>query len=59
MLLDTFWDFFTYIFRIFKRDKHPEYTKLEDNDYEEYSNDYSELELEPLEYKGYKFMFIK
>lgn len=34
MSFDSFWKFFTYIFRIFKRDKRPEYTKLEDDEFE-------------------------
>lgn len=38
MSFNKIWDFFTYIFykftRIFKKDKRPEYTKVEDDDYE-------------------------
>ena len=30
MNLDKIWNFFTYIFRIFKRDKRPEYIKVKD-----------------------------
>lgn len=34
MSFNSFWNFFTYIFRIFKKDRRPEYTKVEDDDYE-------------------------
>ena len=34
MSLNKIRDFFNYNFRIFKKDKRPEYTKVEDDDYE-------------------------
>ncbi len=34
MSFDRLWDLFTYIFRIFKRDRRPEYSKIEEDDIE-------------------------
>lgn len=34
MTFNTIFNFFTYIFRIFKKDKRPQYTTLESDDYE-------------------------
>jgi hypothetical protein len=34
MLFNRFWDFFTYVFRIFKLDRRPEYIKVEDDEIE-------------------------
>ena len=36
MSFDRLWNLFTYIFRIFKRDRRPEYSRVEDNDELEY-----------------------
>lgn len=42
MSLNSIWNLFTYIFRIFKTDRRPEYTKVHD-EYEYYNDEYDEL----------------
>ena len=36
MSLNSIWNLFTYIFRIFKTDRRPEYSRLEEDDELEY-----------------------
>lgn len=54
MSLNKIWEFFTYIFRVFKKDKRPEYTKVCDND-DEYEIEFNKLN--DFDTTTYNFLF--
>lgn len=53
MTFDSIWNFITYIFRIFKEDRRPEYIKAQSDDELEY------IEINELQREPYTFVIIR
>ncbi len=57
MSLNSIWNLFTYIFRIFKTDRRPEYTKVDD-EYEYDNDEYDELTYD-FNTSNYTFVIVR
>jgi hypothetical protein len=57
MSLNSIWNLFTYIFRIFKTDRRPEYTKVDD-EYEYDDDEYDELTYD-FNNSNYTFVIVR